>query len=241
MRLTRVYADAALVPGETLTLPETTGRHLTQVLRLPVGAPLWVFNGDGRDYQARLAHAGRPGVTLAVGSPGAEEPPPPLEIHLALGISKGERMDYAIQKSVELGVSRVTPLSTERSVVQLKGERLGRRLEHWQGILIGACEQSGRRRLPRLDGVADFRDWIVAAPAGTLLLDAQSEQALVALPNPGARVTLVIGPEGGLSPRERNQARGCLAVRLGPRVLRAETAPLAAIAAIQSLWGDFGA
>jgi 16S rRNA (uracil1498-N3)-methyltransferase len=240
MQLPRVYVDAPLVPGETLALPEGAGRHLNHVLRLQAGARLALFNGDGRDYQAHLAGLGRQ-LTLAVEAPGATEPPPPFEIRLALGVSKGERMDYAIQKSVELGVSRISPLFTERSVVQLAGERLERRMAHWHGVLIGACEQSGRRRLPQLDPATHLEDWITAAPAGGLVLDPRAAQVLVALPPPETQITLLVGPEGGLSPREHRQAlgHGLLPVRLGPRVLRAETAPLAAIAAIQALWGDF--
>jgi 16S rRNA (uracil1498-N3)-methyltransferase len=172
-----------------------------------------------------------------------EEPPAQLEIQLAIGVSKGERMDLVVQKAVELGCSRITPLFTERSVVRLADERLERRMAHWHGILIGACEQSGRRRLPRLDRAADFGPWLRGYSEGGLLLDARGTQALVTLPRPESRVTLLVGPEGGLGPRERRQAldRGFLPVRLGPRVLRTETAPLAAIAAVQTLWGDFGA
>lgn len=243
MRLPRIFVDAPLAPGQTLSLPEGPARHLTQVLRLGIGASIGVFNGDGRDYGARLTSLARQGVTLTVDSRGEEEPPPTLEIQLAIGVSKGERMDYTLQKSVELGVTRISPLFTERSVVHLGGERLTRRMAHWQGILIGACEQSGRRRMPRLDGALAFGDWIPTAPPGTLLLDSQARQALVTLPPPEDRVTLLVGPEGGLSPRERRQAQahGMCPVRLGPRVLRTETAPLAAIAAVQALWGDFGA
>jgi 16S rRNA (uracil1498-N3)-methyltransferase len=241
VRLPRIFVDAPLAPGQALTLPEGPGRHLTQVLRLAPGARLWVFNGDGRDYGAQLVGPARQPVTLSVDVVGGEEPPPPLEIQLAVGISKGERMDYTIQKSVELGVSRISPIFTERSVVQLRGERLDRRMAHWQGILIGACEQSGRRRLPRLDAAMAFGDWVASTPTGTLLLDPQAGQALIALSPPVATLTLLVGPEGGLSPRERRQAQahGACPVRLGPRVLRTETAPLAAIAAIQALWGDF--
>lgn len=241
MRLPRIFVDGPLIPGQALALPEGASRHLTQVLRLAPGARLWVFNGDGRDYGARLASPARHPVILAVDGPGEEEPSPPLQIRLAVGISKGERMDYTIQKSVELGVSRISPLFTERSVVQLRGERLDRRMAHWQGILIGACEQSGRRRLPGLDAAMAFADWIATTPTGTLVLDPQADQPLVALSPPEAVVTLLVGPEGGLSPRERRQAQahGMCPVRLGPRVLRTETAPLAAIAAIQALWGDF--
>ena len=140
MRLPRVYLDHPLDPDTELRLPEGPARHLTQVLRLGPGDALVCFNGDGRDHVARVVAAGRPGVVLAVGAAGAPEAEPALRIHLALGISRGERMDYAIQKAVELGVAGVWPLSTERSMVQLKGERLERRLEHWRGVLIGACE-----------------------------------------------------------------------------------------------------
>ncbi|MFY9974395.1 MAG: 16S rRNA (uracil(1498)-N(3))-methyltransferase [Chromatiaceae bacterium] len=241
MQLPRVYVDAPLVPGESLPLPEGARRHLIQSLRLQAGARLVLFNGDGRDYQAHLAGVGR-ALTLAVESPGTVEPPPPIDIRLAIGVSKGERMDYVIQKAVELGVSRISPLFTERSVVQLAGERFERRMVHWQGVLIGACEQSGRRRLPLLDPATRFEDWVIGCPADGLMLDPRAGQALVDLPPPKTQVTLLVGPEGGLSPRERQQALGhrLRAVRLGPRVLRTETAPLAAIAAIQTLWGDFG-
>ena len=244
MRLPRLYVDRPLVPGASLDLPDAAARHLVQVLRVAVGAPLLVFNGDGRDYAARVTRAGRQGAALAIESAGGEEPHPPLAIRLALGISKGDRMDYAIQKSVELGVAAIAPLFTQRSVVQLQGERLTRRMEHWQGIVTGACEQSGRRRLPRLEPAAALAEWLAESlaevGAGGLLLDPEAPQALAALPPPPGPVTLLVGPEGGLSPGERDLARthGFRGVRLGPRILRTETAPLAAIAVIQALWGD---
>ncbi|WP_295388454.1 16S rRNA (uracil(1498)-N(3))-methyltransferase [uncultured Thiodictyon sp.] len=243
MRLPRIYLDHPLPPGTQLRLPEGPARHLTQVLRLAPGDPLRLFNGDGCDRAAHLVEIARAGVTLAVGAAGDVEAEPALAIHLTLGISRGERMDYAIQKAVELGVAAIQPLFTERSMVQLKGERLGRRLEHWQGILIGACEQSGRRRLPALAHALALEDWLAVAPPGTLLLDPQAPQALARLPQPGPAVTLLVGPEGGLSPRERELAsrHGVTGVRLGPRILRAETAPLAAIAVLQALWGDLRA
>lgn len=240
MRLPRVYLDHPLDPDTELRLPEGPARHLTQVLRLAPGDALVCFNGDGRDRAARLVAAGRPGVVLALGAAGAPEAEPVLCIHLALGISRGERMDYAIQKSVELGVAGVQPLLTERSMVQLKGERLTRRLDHWRGVLIGACEQSGRRRLPALASAQPLEVWLAATPPGALLLDPRAPQALAQLARPGPEVTLLVGPEGGLSPRERDLAarHGVHGVRLGPRILRAETAPLAAIAVLQALWGD---
>jgi 16S rRNA (uracil1498-N3)-methyltransferase len=215
---------------------------VTQVLRLGVGAPLLLFDGSGRDFPARVIASDKRGARVAVGPPGEEEPTPPLAIHLAVGVSKGERMDLIVQKAVELGVTSIRPLFTERSVVQLAGERLERRHEHWQGVLVGACEQSGRRRLPRLAPARGLGDWLAEAPASGLLLDPRADRALTEIPAPVGEVTLLVGPEGGLSPRERAQAEagGLRGVRLGPRVLRAETAPLAAIAVIQALWGDLG-
>lgn len=243
MRLPRLYLDHPLAPGTQLRLPEGPARHLTQVLRLAPGEALRLFNGDGCEWTAQVVAVARSGVTVAVGAAGEAEPSPPLYIHLALGISRGERMDYAIQKAVELGVAGIQPLFTERSMVQLQGERLTRRRGHWQGILIGACEQSGRRRLPSLAPALPLDEWLGAAPAGTLLLDPQAPQALAQLDQPGAEVTLLVGPEGGLSPRERDLAgrHGVTGIRLGPRILRAETAPLAAIAILQALWGDLRA
>jgi 16S rRNA (uracil1498-N3)-methyltransferase len=242
MRIPRVYVDLPLEPGAALELPAAQARHLTQVLRLPPDAPLVLFNGDGYDYPARLTRAERNGAAAMVGTPGTREPIPPLDIHLALGVSKGERMDYALQKSVELGVGGITPVFTERSQVHLSGSRLERRLDHWRGILTGACEQSGRRRLPHLATATTLSDWLSNHAGGGLLLDPEAARPLIALPAPGATITLLIGPEGGLGPRERAsaRARGFEGVRLGPRILRTETAPLAAIAVIQALWGDLG-
>lgn len=252
MRLPRIFVDLPLDQlgnqlGDQLggqdrpvDLPAGAARHLTQVLRLPLDARLLLFNGDGRDYPARLVRSERGGASVLVDAPGEPEPIPPLKIHLALGVSKGDRMDYALQKSVELGVSRITPLFTQRSQVHLSGPRLERRGEHWRGILIGACEQSGRRRLPTIETAVRYTDWLSAHTDGGLLLDPEAPQALTALPAPPPVVTLLVGPEGGLNPRERADAhdQGFEGVRLGPRILRTETAPLAAIAIIQALWGD---
>ena len=241
MRLPRVYLDGPLEPGTELRLPDGPARHLTQVLRLTADDRLVCFNGDGRDRTASLLTCGRQGVVLAIGEAGEPEAIPDLSIQLAIGISRGERMDFAIQKAVELGVAGIWPLFTERSMVQLKGERLDRRLGHWQGVLIGACEQSGRRRLPTLATARTLEEWLAPTPPGALLLDPRAPQSLTQLTPPGPEVTLLIGPEGGLSLRERDLAarHGVGGVRLGPRILRTETAPLAAIAVIQALWGDF--
>jgi 16S rRNA (uracil1498-N3)-methyltransferase len=170
------------------------------------------------------------------------EPPPRLPIHLGIGLSKGERMDLAVQKSVELGVTAVTPLITDRCVVRLPPQRMVKREEHWRGIIISACGQSGRNLIPNLHPACSLEEWleIVAETAG-LLLDHRSSHTLDQLREPVTGLSLLAGPEGGLSDKERSMATdaGFTGIRLGPRVLRTETAPLAAIAAIQMLWGDF--
>jgi 16S rRNA (uracil1498-N3)-methyltransferase len=241
MRSPRVYADLPLAAGARVTLPAAQSQHLTLVLRLAAGDPVILFNGDGRDYDARLLDAHRTGTAALCKAAGDEEPVPALRIHLGLGISKGERMDFALQKAVELGVAGITPLFTARSVVRLDPERLAKRHAHWGGVMIAACEQSGRRRLPGLGQAARLEDWLTLGHPGGILLDHRSATPLPALPAPVGNLTLLVGPEGGLSAIERAAARaaGFTGVCLGPRILRTETAPLAAIAAIQALWGDF--
>jgi 16S rRNA (uracil1498-N3)-methyltransferase len=241
MRTPRVYVALPLAAGARVTLPAVQSQHLTLVLRLAAGDPVILFNGDGRDYSAHLLDAHRTRTAVACEAPGDEEPVPALRIHLGLGISKGERMDFALQKAVELGIDRITPLFSGRSVVRLDPERLAKRHGHWEGVMIAACEQSGRRHLPGLGQAARLADWLVLGHRGGILLDHRSAMPLHALPPPAGDLTLLVGPEGGLSEFERTAARaaGFTGVCLGPRILRTETAPLAAIAAIQTLWGDF--
>lgn len=214
------------------------------MLRLRPGDRFVLFDGHGQDYAAEIHKIRGTTLMARVGSPGPVEPPPVLHIHLGLGISKGERLEFAIQKAVELGVSAITPLWTSRSVVRLNGERLSRKLARWQGILISACEQSGRRRLPQLHPPEKLDQWLTREHPHGLLLDHRVTTSLHQLPPPADdTLSLTIGPEGGLAPAERQAAlaAGLTAVRLGPRVLRTETAPLAAMAALQTLWGDFRA
>ncbi len=243
MRLARNFVDQPLIPGERITLPARVHHHLHQVLRLKSGDPLLLFNGrDGRDYSARLTRMDRKGGEAEILEMGEEEPTPPLSLTLALGISKGERMDFALQKSVELGVSIIQPLFTERTVVKLDDKRLARRLAHWRGVVISACEQSGRRWLPDLRPPQRLDKWLEKGHQGNLLLlDPGAQQTLPGLVSTENKFILLVGPEGGLSDKERESAylRGWRGIRLGPRVLRSETAPLAALAAIQVLWGDF--
>jgi 16S rRNA (uracil1498-N3)-methyltransferase len=240
VRVPRVYVEADLRRGSEAVLGEDAATHLARVLRLRAGDAVTLFNGDGRDYSGRLAGLTKREARVGVETAGNVEPEPPLAIALAVGVSRGERMDFVIQKAVELGVAGILPLLTERSVVRLDAERADRRHAHWRGVLVAACEQSGRRRLPVLEPAVAWRAWTLPADGMRLLLDPSAEASLPMLAAPRGRVTLLVGPEGGLTEAERTRATrgGFTPVRLGPRILRTETAPLAALAAIQALWGD---
>ncbi|WP_456448836.1 16S rRNA (uracil(1498)-N(3))-methyltransferase [Thiolapillus sp.] len=242
MRRPRNYLSQDLSTGSSIELPATVVRHLVQVLRMQAGQEIVLFNGDdGIDYQAVLTEVSKRRAHARILSAGNPEPQPKLQIHLAQGISRGERMDLALQKAVELGAVSITPLTTERTQQKLTSERLEKRMQHWQKIIISACEQSGRRRLPLLHPPQTVANWLKNAPKTTLFLDPMAQHCLKEIPPPGQELGLLIGPEGGFSDQETALAgkSGCTGIRLGPRVLRTETAPLAAIAAIQALWGDF--
>lgn len=243
MREPRVYTEQTLESEREIELQPGAAQHLTQVLRLGVGAPLRLFNGDGREFQARLSAAGKAGVRVEVLDLVATEDPARLPLNLYLGVSKGERMDFAIQKAVELGVTRIRPLFSTRSVVQLTGGRLQRRLEHWRGVINSACEQCGRNRLPELEHPHPLPKVLVeqASADCRLVLHHGAETSLDRVTPPETAVDLLVGPEGGLAPGELELARseGFTPLRLGPRIMRTETAPLAALAAIQTLWGDY--
>ncbi len=241
MGIPRIHQAAALREGLELTLDEGASRHLLRVLRLRAGAPLAVFDGEGREHEAVLVDIVGRRARVVLGAPRPAATESPLEIILAQGVSRGERMDYALQKAVELGVSRIVPLFTTRCNVRLAGERLARRLTHWQGVVIHACEQCGRSRLPRLDAPTPLTAW--TPPAGLrLVLAPGAEAGPAGLAPPGGPVVLAIGPEGGLSGDEVQHLvrQGFHPLRLGPRILRTETAAVAALAALQTLWGDLG-
>jgi len=241
MRIPRIYQDRPLTIGDCITLDSSASNHLCRVLRLRSGALLQLFNGDGYDYPATLQQCGREAVVTLTDSAQVVARDSPLQITLAQGISRGERMDWVIQKGVELGVTQIAPLITERTVVRLNSERWQKRQQHWQGVLIGACEQSGRARVPTLLAPQSLSAWLQQpVSAAALLLDPLASEGLPALP-PSAEVTLLIGPEGGLSEGERALARaaGYRGLRLGPRILRTETAALAALAVLQAQWGDW--
>ena len=242
MRTIRCYVDQPLAPGGLATLSETATGHLVRVLRLAVGDPVVLFNGDGHDFAARLVSLGKRGAQAEVtdARPVANESP--LRLTLAQGIARGDKMDLVLQKGTELGVAAFMPVNTERTEVKLDAERTAKRLAHWQGILAAACEQSGRARLPRLGEPVSLANYAVAESAPVkLVLDPQADLGLHDLALPAAaEVALLVGPEGGLSERDLAAARaaGFTGLRLGPRILRTETAGLAAIAALQALYGD---
>jgi len=244
VRLTRVYVDAPLAAGTRVILEGNAASHVTRVLRLRVGEALTLFNGAGGEYAASIEAARGGRLTVAVGEPRAVERESPLSLTLAQGVSRGERMDLVVQKATELGVSGIVPLFTERSVVRLGAQQAERKLNHWRAIAIAACEQSGRNRLPKVAPPVSLADLLRSGAereGGRLLLSPGATSRLDALPRPATSVTVLIGPEGGLTNAEQEAAvtAGFLPVRLGPRVLRTETAAIAALALLQREFGDF--
>ncbi len=241
--MTRLYLPQPLSSGLELVLPDTAFRHLVQVLRMQVGENFIVFNGQGGEFEAVLTQVAKKNATARVGEPYAAHRESPLDLTLAQCVSKGDRMDYTIQKAVELGITRIQPLLSVRSVVRLDAERWDKKLEHWLGVIVSACEQSGRTRVPDLLPVQPLPGWLNDAGArGTgLTLDPEGRHSLREMPAPAGPVTLLVGPEGGLSPDELDAARraGFVGIRMGPRVLRTETAGVAALAALQAQWGDW--
>ena len=243
MRLTRVYVDAPLASGTHVTLEGGAASHVTRVLRLRGGEALTVFNGQGGEFEAGIERAHGGSVTIAVGEQRAEERESPLVITLAQGVSRGERMDLVVQKATELGVSQLAPVLTERSVVRLDARQAQRKLEHWRAIAVAACEQSGRNRLPGIRNPASLRDFLresFGLQGTRLLLSPSGTRRIGKIQAPPGRVTVLIGPEGGLAPEEQAAAieAGFIPVRLGPRVLRTETAAIAALTLLQHESGD---
>lgn len=238
----RIHLPLPLQTGAEVELDARAAGHAVRVLRLRAGDTLVLFNGDGNDYTAALVEVRKDQARCRVLSAQARPTESPLLIELAQGISRGERMDYTIQKAVELGVQRIVPLDTERSQVKLSGEREEKRLQHWHGIILHACEQSGRSLIPELRPVQRLDRWLAAPTEAThrLFLDPEGDVCVKDLAGPVGSISLLVGPEGGLGPAERELAvaRGFLRLRLGPRILRTETAALTALAAIQATWGD---
>jgi len=242
VRLTRVYVDAALESGASLTLTGGTAGHLTRVLRLRPKAALILFNGRGGEYAASIERVQRSEVTVAVGAHESIERESPFPLTLAQGVSRGERMDLVVQKATELGVARLVPVLTERSIVRLDEEQSDRKSSHWRAVAIAACEQCGRNRLPEVALPMQLREFLrqPAEDSVRLLLSPSATRRIEDVPRPASGVTVLIGPEGGLSDAEQEDAlaAGFTAVNLGPRVLRTETAAIAALTLLQRQFGD---
>ena len=243
MRLSRAYVEGPLAIGARVALPEGAAAHLLRALRLDVGDGCVLFNGDGHDYDARVVAAGKRGGEVEVLAARAVDVESPLRIILLQGVARGEKMDWILQKATELGVAAFVPVNSERSEVRLDAARTAKRLAHWQGVVASACGQCGRARLPAVATPAGLQDACASLPADALrlTLDPGAVAGVHALAAPAsATVVVAIGPEGGWSPRDREQlvAAGFNGVRLGPRILRTETAGIAAISALQATFGD---
>lgn len=243
MRVPRIFWPEPLVVGASVALAGGAAHHVTRVLRLKPGAALVLFNGQGGAFAAELTASDKRAAWVQVTAALPAEVESPLRTTLVQVISRGDRMDYTLQKAVELGVSAIQPLVTERGGRELDAERLTRKFQHWRGVVISAAEQCGRNRLPAIHPPLGLADWLRLPPEPglRLLLDPTAGQGLRDLPPPQAGVTVLIGAEGGLEPGEITQAHaaGFMGVRLGPRILRTETAGLAVLAALQTLWGDW--
>jgi 16S rRNA (uracil1498-N3)-methyltransferase len=246
MAFTRLFVNARLASGAELQLDRERARYLGRVLRLQSGDALHVFNGDDGEFAAHVVAIGKSTASIDIDAAVENTNESALKIHLVQGISRGERMDFVVQKATELGVKRITPVFTRHGVVKLDEKRALKRRDHWQGIAESACEQSGRIRPPLIDTPVDLNAWFGAGTQQTdvdLILRPDADTPLAAVKSPVTKACLLIGPEGGFSEKEYDDARvaGFAAVSLGPRILRTETAALTAIAVAQSHWGDLQA
>lgn len=243
MRTPRIYLPAPLQSGITIELDNNGFSHAVRVLRLTEGSPLTLFNGEGGEYAATLCSVEKKRASATIGEYSPRESESPLPIILGQCISRGEKMDFTLQKAVELGVTEIVPLFSERCGVKLDKERSDKRTSHWQNTIISACEQSGRNRLPQLHSPLTLGQWLGTLEASCkLVLAPCASHSLLQLPRPEKNLALLIGPEGGFSDTEIDHATrtGFTGIRLGPRILRTETAGLTVLSAIQLLWGDLG-
>ena len=243
MRKTRLFIDADIVSGGELQLDGERARYLGRVLRMRPGDSLTVFNGNDGEFRASIAAIGKSSVAVLVECPIETASESALKIHLVQGVSRGERMDYVVQKATELGVKRITPVFTDYGVVKLDSGRAAKRRGHWQQVAESACEQCGRIRPPLVEVPVTLNQWLGTKPAGTdldLILRPGAAMALAAVAAPQIKVCLLIGPEGGFSQDEYDaaEAAGFATISLGPRILRTETAAVAALTIAQYKWGD---
>ena len=238
MRLSRVYQAQKLISGTTITLDRENAHYLGRVMRLKPGDPVNLFNSEDGEFAAKLIELGKQQALVRIGDQVENQADPKLSVHLGLGLSRGERMDYAVQKSTELGVYSITPLVTDYCEVKLNEERQKNRQAHWQRVAISACEQCGRSKVPTVDLPLTLKRWLSDRPGG-FLLDSRADSR-IADQQVGDTINVLIGPEGGFSEQELKIARqqDYKVIRFGPRILRTETAPVAALSVLQFLYGD---
>ncbi len=243
VRISRVYLPQRLATGESIQVSDEPAHYILTVLRLKRGYSLIVFNGEGGEYKARISDLGpKKSLTLVIGEHSPQDTESPLQTTLGLGITRGERMDYAVQKAVELGVTRITPLLTEYCVIKYKTKQAERRHQHWQRIALHACEQCGRTTIPPVDLPVSLSDWLASLSANNcrILFHPQQTRTLDQIELGNHQIHLLIGPEGGFSDTEvtRILENGFATASIGPRVLRAETAVVSALTLLQHHWGD---
>ena len=243
MRIPRIYTAQAMPVGAEILLPEQAGEHAVRVLRLERGHPLILINGDGCEYDAELASLAKRAVTAVIMKVREVDREASLSITLAQSIARGEKMDWILQKATELGVSNIVPLVTERTEVKLDEERAERRMAHWDSVIESACEQCGRTTLPALAPPQRIDRWLTALDFNgvRLAMIPDGETTVRELRSTNSGVVVVVGPEGGLSEQDVSMLRQAdfFGLKLGPRILRTETAGIAAIAALQAVYGDF--
>ena len=242
MRTNRIFCDGPLASGAEVALPAAGAYHVTRVLRMREGAPLVVFDGSGQDFRAEIVRAAGDDVTVRLGKLTGSAAESPLRITLLQGVSRSERMDWTLQKATELGVATIAPVLTARSVVRLDEKQAQKKQGHWRGIVIAACEQCGRSKIPHVAAPISLRDHLASSRREglRLVLSPSAPGSLAGLASLPNKVELLIGPEGGLDDDEllAAQKAGFMPVRLGPRVLRTETAAVVALTVLQALWGD---
>jgi 16S rRNA (uracil1498-N3)-methyltransferase len=241
MRIPRIFTRQTLVSNSTLILAEPQSHYLSKVLRMQAGRELILFNGEGGEYNAEISSVHKKHIDVYIKDFNPENRQSHLQLELAIGVSRGERMDWVLQKATELGVTRIIPLMTERTEVKIGGERADKKMEHWQKIIISACEQCQRNLLPELAAPQNYSEWVAHCSAELKFVLHHRDSKGLPQDKNATSVALLIGPEGGLDEDEIAQAiaRGFSPLTLGPRVLRTETAPVAAISLVQYLWGDF--
>ena len=240
MRIPRIFTGQALQADTSFDLEPGPSQHLARSLRMQEGDALVLFDGRGGEYPATISHLGKKQVGVTTGKHNPREAESPLAVHLGVAVSRGDRMDWVVQKATELGVSAITPLFTERTEVKLKGERADKKRSHWEQVAISACEQCGRNRVPRIEALTPLESWLDQCTGEVRFVLHHRALNNEELPTAPSTATVLVGPEGGLSEDEISQAEtaGFQSLKLGPRVLRTETAPLAALTHLQSRWGD---